>query len=213
MMTVNIEPEATRADRPDATGHEGVRFGDNARGTPTASTSVRHDRIRWGAVWTGALSTLAIYLTLQLLFFALGWLDLGTGSGATAAVVSGVLALIAFFLGGMASGASSLWERANDGMINGVVTWAVTVLGIVALALAGGGALLGSVADIATQTGNLSDATAAAGGVDMAAATQAARETAGWAALALGLTAVASGLGGSVGAKVWPRGRREADRS
>jgi hypothetical protein len=83
---------------------------------------------------------------------ALGWLDLGlngaTGSGASRAVVSGVLALIAFFLGGAAAGAAALWQRANDGMVNGVAAWAVTVVAVLALALLGGGALLGSLADV-----------------------------------------------------------------
>jgi hypothetical protein len=174
---------------------------------------VRHDRIRWGAVWTGALTTLATYIVLQLLFFALGWLDLGfngaADSGTARGVVSGVLALIAFFLGGAAAGASALWHRANDGMVNGVVAWAVTVVAVLGLALLGGGALLGSLADVATQFGDLRNAGA---GVDVAAATQTARETAGWAALGLGLTVVASALGGSIGAKLWPgHGHRDAD--
>jgi len=104
--------------------------GDRSRTQP-ANADVRRDRIRWGAVWTGALTTLSIYIVLQLLFFALGWLDLGingAAGGTTRAVVSGVLGLIAFFLGGVAAGASALWHRANDGMVNGVVTWTATVL-------------------------------------------------------------------------------------
>jgi ABC-type transport system involved in multi-copper enzyme maturation permease subunit len=194
-----------RTDDGPAT-HRGV-----APAPATATTSdVRHDRIRWGAVWTGALTTVTLYVVLQLLFFALGWLDLavdGAGSGTTAAVVSGVLALVAFFLGGMATGASALWKRANDGMVNGVVTWAATVIALLLLAVVGGGALAGS---LATQSGAVQDAAA---GVDPAQATQAARESAGWTALALGLSMVAAAVGGSIGAKLWPgRGERDANR-
>jgi hypothetical protein len=213
-MTANPDSGATRVDPSDTSTHDSSLTspdnGDSSRTQP-ASADVRHDRIRWGAVWTGALTTLSIYIVLQLLFFALGWLDLGFdggASGTTRAVVSGVLGLIAFFLGGAAAGASALWQRANDGMVNGVVTWAATVLVLLTLALIGGGALLGSLADVATQFADLRNAGT---GIDVASATQTARDTAGWAALGLGLSAIASGLGGSIGAKLWPgRGRRDS---
>jgi len=211
-MTANADAGATRADptgngatshnaeqsatRHSATGHGVSRAGvdtDDRSWTPPVNTDVRHDRIRWGAVWTGVLTTLSIYIVLQLLFFALGWLDLGINGagGSTRAIVSGVLALIAFFLGGAAAGASALWHRANDGMVNGVVTWAVTVIALLGIALVGGGALVGSLADTATQF------------IDLRAA--------GAGALGLGLSMIAAALGGSIGAKLWPgRGHRDA---
>lgn len=206
---------ATTAGTPDtdgahAVGRHTIDEGRHDRpATPATGGDVRHDRIRWGAVWTGALTTLAIYIVLQLLFFALGWLDLGNdGSGTTRAIVSGVLALVAFFLGGAAAGASALWHRANDGMVNGVVSWAVTVVALLGLALIGGGALLGSLADTATQ---FVDLRSAGTGVDVAEATRTAQQSAGWTALGLGLSVAAAAVGGSVGAKLWPgRGRRDA---
>jgi len=218
-MTANADPGSTRAG-PRNTGegahavnggaHDTTGVGDDVR-TRVRDTGgdIRHDRIRWGAVWTGALTALTVYLVLQLLFFALGWLDLGDeGNGTTRAIVSGVLALVAFFLGGAAAGASALWRRANDGMVNGVVAWAVTVVALLGLALIGGGALLGSLADTATQFVDLRGAGA---GVDVAEATRTAQQSAGWTALGLGLSMVAAALGGSVGAKLWPgRGDRDA---
>lgn len=177
-----------------------------------ANTDVRRDRTRWGAVWTGVLTTLTTYIALQLLFFAAGWLDLGvTGanSSTTRAVVSAVLALIAFFLGGMATGASALWRRASDGIANGVVTWATTVVALLALALLGGGALVGSLADVVTQFVDIQDA---GSGVDVSEATETAREAARWAALGLGATLIAAAVGGSIGSKLWPgKGRNDAD--
>jgi hypothetical protein len=224
-MTANAEIGSTRAGTngdvatsydattSNATSHSVTRAGvdtdDRSRTAPT-STDVRHDRIRWGAVWTGVLTTLSIYIVLQLLFFALGWLDLGNNSagGTTRAIVSGVLALIAFFLGGAAAGASALWHRANDGMVNGVVTWAVTVIALLGIVLVGGGALVGSLADTVTQSVDLR---AAGAGVDIAEATRTAQQTAGATALGLGLSMVAAALGGSIGAKMWPgRGKRDA---
>jgi hypothetical protein len=213
-LATNMESGTPRPGT--ATGGDGAHAAigaDTISRAASVGNEERHDRIRWGAVWTGALTTLATYIVLQLLFFALGWLDLGlngaTGSGTNRAVISGVLALIAFFLGGAAAGASALWHRANDGMVNGVVAWAVTVVAVLALALLGGGALLGSLADVATQFADLRNAGA---GVDVEAATQTARDTAGWAALGLGLTVVASALGGSIGAKIWPGRGRDATR-
>lgn len=199
-------------DNYDTEGAHAASPGDGTRSrTPGVDGDIRHDRIRWGAVWTGALTTLATYLVLQLLFFALGWLDLGNnGSATTRAIVSGVLALIAFFLGGAAAGASALWRRANDGMVNGVVSWAVTVVALLGLALVGGGALLGSLADTVTQ---FVDLRAAGAGVDVSEAARTAQQTAGWTALGLGLSVVAAALGGSIGAKLWPgRGKRDAHR-
>ena len=215
-MTANADTGATRAD---TTGNEATSHGvshtgidtDDRSWTPSTNTDVRHDRIRWGAVWTGVLTTLSIYIVLQLLFFALGWLDLGINGadGTTRALVSGVLALIAFFFGGAAAGASALWRRANDGMVNGVVTWAVTVVALLGLALVGGGALAGSLADTAAQFVDLRNAGA---GIDLTEATQTARQTAGGTSLGLGLSMVAAALGGSIGAKLWPgRGHRDAD--
>lgn len=227
-MSTDPGPGATRVGAGGAAAHDGshTRAGTDHHTDPTLTTSpvthpataapvgdVRHDRIRWGAVWTGALTTVSLYVVLQLLFFALGWLDLGfdgADSGTARGAVSGVLGLVAFLLGGMAAGASALWRRANDGMINAVVAWAATVVTLLVLALIGGGALLGSLADVATQFVNLQNP---APEVDLADAAQTARQSAGWAALALGLSVVASGLGGALGAKLWPgRGERDADR-
>ena len=224
-MTANADTGATRADTTgigttghnatshSAASHSASRDGidsDDRSWTPPTNTDVRHDRIRWGAVWTGVLTTLSIYIVLQLLFFALGWLDLGVNGadGTTRAIVSGVLALIAFFLGGAAAGASALWHRANDGMVNGVVTWAVTVIALLGIALVGGGALVGSLADTAAQ---FVDLRAAGVGVDVTEATRTAQQTAGATALGLGLSMVAAALGGSIGAKLWPgHGHRDA---
>ena len=223
-MTANADTGATKADTigNGTTGHVGnhsatsdsvsrASIGDNDRSwSPPTTTDVRHDRIRWGAVWTGVLTTLSTYIVLQLLFFALGWLDLGVNGadGSTRAIVSGVLALIAFFLGGAAGGASALWHRANDSMVNGVVTWAATVIALLGIALVGGGALAGSLADTATQ---FIDLRAAGAGVDVSEATRTARQTAGGTALGLGLSMVAAAVGGSIGAKLWPgRGHRDA---
>ena len=72
----------------------------------------RRDRVRWGPICAGAAVVLTVFIVLQLLFFALGWLDLSLngrdGSGVAAGIVTGVLALIAFFVGGLTAGWAAL---------------------------------------------------------------------------------------------------------
>jgi hypothetical protein len=179
-------------------------------GTPHLSTERftgdrskdRRDRVRWGPIWAGAAVVLTVFLVLQLLFFALGWIDLGFngagGFGLTAAVVTAVLALIAFFAGGLTAGASTRWRKVGDGMLHGVLVWAVSVLGLLVLALIGGSALL--LGPLATSASPAPDAAQGAD-VDPAPALDTARDTAGWAALALGAAVAAAAAGGVAGSR------------
>ncbi|MFC5061922.1 hypothetical protein [Actinomycetospora atypica] len=168
------------------------------------------DRVHWGPVWAGVLVALPVFLVLQLLFFALGILDLGTdgeGQGTAASIVSAVLALIAFFVGGLMAGSTAASRDSDEGLLHGVLTWAVGIVSILGLALLGAGALLGSLSSVAGQLGGQAGqagqaAGQTAGQIDPAQALEAAQQGAGWAALALGLTVLASALGGMVGQKI-----------
>lgn len=165
----------------------------HAGGVPIAG-GPRLDRIRWGAVWIGALTTFAVNIVLQLLFFAFGWLTIGGAPGTTtAAVVSVVIGLLAFFLGGMATGSSTVWDTPADGVVNALAVWVLTTMLLVGLALAGGGALAGYAGSAFPGLG-----TGGAGVVGLA------REAAGWSVLAMGGSAVAAAIGGAVGARMWP---------
>jgi hypothetical protein len=171
------------------------------------------DRVRWGPIWAGVLVVLTVFIVLQLLFFALGWLDLGfngaAGTGATAGIVTGVLALIAFFVGGLLAGASTMWRGAGDGLLHGVLVWALSVLGILAIALIGGSALLGPLAQLAGDAAQ-SGAKAPNVNVDPAQVLNAARQSAGATALSLGLAVAAAAIGGTIGSKIWP-GKKNKD--
>jgi hypothetical protein len=163
-----------------------------------------HDRVRWGAVWAGALVALATFIVLQLLFFALGLLGTGYGGGTTTGgIVAGILALVAFFVGGLLAGASTMWRRAGDGLLHGVLVWALSLLVIVTLAVVGSGVLVRPLADLfgAGQQQNI--------GFDPVLVLNSARQMAGWAALGLGVSVAAAALGGALGSKIWP-GRRDA---
>ena len=175
----------------------------------------RRDRVRWGPIWAGVAVVLTVFIVLQLLFFALGWLDLGVnnGSGTLAGIVTGVLALIAFFIGGLTAGASTMWREAGDGMLHGVLVWALSLLGILALALLGGSALLGPLSTLISQAPDAAgQATQAAqnANINPVQALDTARHTAGWTALGLGAAVAAAALGGVAGSKIWP-GRRHTD--
>lgn len=164
-------------------------------------------RIRWGPVWAGALVALPLFLVLQSLFFAIGWLDLGftAGNSATAAsAFSGFLALVASFTGGVVAGSFAVWGDISDGLIHGLLTWALGVLVIVVFALLGGGAILGAPGSLLTQITTLQQLFAQGASFDSAQAMAVVRQTAGWSALVLGLTAAAAAAGGVLGAKVWP---------
>ena len=160
----------------------------------------RRDRVRWGPIWAGALTVLTTYLVLQLLFFALGWLDFAV-TGPTAAlttVVSVGLALVAFFVGGLTTGAALTWRGSrSDGFLNGILVWALSVTVLLAVGLLGAGALAGPLGSMVSVSGG--------GALGNAAVAEIARQTAGWTALGLGLAALMAALGAAVGTKkrIW----------
>jgi hypothetical protein len=168
------------------------------------------DRVHWGPVWAGVVVALPVYLVLQLLFFALGILDVGVdgeGQSTAASIVSAVLALIAFFVGGLMAGSTAASRDSDEGLLHGVLTWAVGIVAILGLALHGAGALLGNLSTVVSQNGGLQQqagqaAGQAAGQVDPTQALQAAQQGAGWAALALGLTVLAATARGRTGQKI-----------
>ena len=68
------------------------------------------DRVRWTSIWAGLVVALTTYLLLQLALVALDIVDiadLSTGE----AVASAIVALVAFFIGGLVTGATAWWRR------------------------------------------------------------------------------------------------------
>lgn len=195
--------------------HEGRADGATAAAPMSAGPMAlaappRRDRVRWGPVWAGLVVAVPTFILLQVATLALGWWDVGAGDGASNADwLSGVNGLIALFLGGLTAGASALWRGLSDGLLHGILVWALTVVTVVFLTLFGGGALLGSLAGVVTDVASISQAdipdVAAGQAADVAAS------SAAWASLGLGLGIVAASLGGVLGAKMWPS-RQDAER-
>jgi hypothetical protein len=180
-----------------------------SRRTRHANTSAPdrlQDRVHWGPIWAGVVVALPVYLVLQLLFFALSILDLGVngeGQSTATSIVSAVLALIAFFVGGVMAGSTAASRDSDEGLLHGVLTWAVGIVALLGLALLGAGALLGNLSTVVSQSGGLQQqAGQTASQVDPAQALQVAQQGAGWAALALGLTVIAAAAGGMTGQKI-----------
>ncbi|WP_298993153.1 hypothetical protein [uncultured Pseudokineococcus sp.] len=172
------------------------------------------DQVRWGAVWAGLVVAVATFLLLEVAFFALGWLTLDPGQpdpGSSADLVTGLIGLAAFFLGGLTAAATARWKSVDTGLLHGILVWALGLVVFVLLALLGGGALLGSVGSIAAQFVSLDQVSANAPSVQVDDAVATARSTAAWAALGLGLAVAASAIGGLVGAKFWPRASSTRD--
>ena len=158
-------------------------------------------RVRGGPVWAGFVIGFATWILLELALFAA---DLG----ALAANVvpdadnsawwwSGLAAVIAFFLGGLVSGASTSSKHVTDGVLHGITVWSVTVVALIVLSAAGAGIGFGVVGDILATSPSLADADSAA--------VNDAQTAAAAALLALTVTLAAAAIGGALGAKIWPR--------
>jgi cation transport ATPase len=166
------------------------------------------DPIRWGAVWAGLLVALGTYVLVELALFAGGLLTLDldpTGSSQTAGWISALVALFSFFVGGLVTGLTGTWRRRGDGLLNGVVLWALGIVAILSLTAFGGGALLGSVAEVANRL-NAAQFPGAAPNLNVQQAFDVARDVAGWSVLFLVLALVAAAIGGAAGARARSRG-------
>jgi hypothetical protein len=165
---------------------------------------VRADRIRWSAIWAGLVVALGIYLFLQLALVATGIVELADATGSDA-FWSAAAALVAFLIGGVTTGASAMWGGVDDGLLHGIVMWAVGLVALITLAAFGGGIALGTF-----DTSDVFDQFSAED-TDTEIANDDAEEAAGWALIGLASALAASAIGASIGAKMWPRDRRRDD--
>lgn len=170
----------------------------------------RRDRVRWGPIWAGLVVALAVNVLLQLALVALGALGIGEEGGGLpeGALLSALAALLAFFVGGLVAGASSMWRDGDDGVFHGIVLWALAVVAVLLLSVLGGGLALGAASDAADDLGigQVGDGDAE---VDLESeeAGERAESAAGATLLGLALTLAAAAAGGAIGAKMWPSKR------
>jgi hypothetical protein len=105
--------------------------------------------IRWGAVLAGVAVGVSIQMVLTLFGIATGLSSIevseGDGIGMGPLVWAGLSMLIAAFIGGYVAARMTGLKRKADGLLHGVVSWAVTTLLFATLATSASGALFSSV--------------------------------------------------------------------
>jgi hypothetical protein len=183
--------------------------------------AVARDRVSWGPIWAGLLTTLSLFLLLELMAYAFGWLTLGSGAGnfpgATTrndALVTGIIGLISFFLGGLLTGATAWVRGAAAGLINGFCLWALGTVLILVLSALGLGAFFGATGAAFNQfLGWWRGVNFGALGVNPDQFGPAIRNGALWAFILMALSAGAAMLGGLLGSSGGAIGKiRRADR-
>jgi hypothetical protein len=182
---------------------------DPYRGAPLERRPLA-DRVRWGPLWAGLVVTLAVFILLQLTFFATDVISIDinpTDSSNAVPFWTAIAAIAAFLLGGVVASATSPWKQAADGILQGVVLWALAVVALVLLSVFGAGIVTSSLGGLSDQLDFIQESLSNLNGqnIDQGQAVSDARDTAASAVLLLGITIAASVVGAVIGSKLWPR--------
>ncbi len=131
--------------------------GPEAVAVPT--TGLR--RISWGAVLAGAAIVIAVQVSLSLLGFGIGLSTVDLAAGDTPQATSFGLGagiwwvisnLVALVVGGYVAARLSGMPLRGDGIIHGVLTWAVTLLITIYLLTTGVGSIVGGAFNVVGDT-------------------------------------------------------------
>lgn len=218
-MTTN-EPVRERTGATETTPHHAPASGGYiADHASDAAVLPPRDGVRWGPVWAGLLTAFATVLLLSVLAILIGAVAAdaaeGDSAGIIGAVVSAVIGLLAFGIGGYVAGSAAAVTSRGWAAFNGFLVWALGLFVILALTAFGLGQLFGAAAEIFDQFRQLGGA---AGGVDVdrGQVLETIRNSALGTLAGLVLPAAAATLGGMVGGGQDVRayvGRTNADRT
>jgi hypothetical protein len=172
-----------------------------------SGVSMIPDRTRWGPIWAGLVMTFSIFLVLEALLFWLGGLSLKSGTSGVVVNhpwITWVLALVAFFIGGIVASSTSAVRGMIEGMLNGLLVWALATSLFAVASFFGAGVAAGTIGGLISRFLSLNTLQHAATIAPTAISDL--RAAAGWALLTLVTTAVAAALGGWLGspARVTP---------
>jgi polyhydroxyalkanoate synthesis regulator phasin len=141
---------------------ESTRAAAHAAGAPEAVVPTGGlRRISWGAVLAGAAMVIAVHVMLSLLGFGVGMSTVEPVAGETPQASSiGIGAgvwwlvsnLIALVIGGYVAARLSGIPVRGDGIIHGVLTWAVTLLITLYLLTTGVGSMIGGAFNVVGNT-------------------------------------------------------------
>jgi hypothetical protein len=175
------------------------------RGEAWQGTGYWRDRVRWGPIWAGLLSAISLFLLLSAVAVAIGAQVIQGGAAAEqaglgGAIVSGIIALLAFLAGGFIASRSASVMGRGYGALNGFLVWALGVMLILALAAFGLGSLFGASGDLFAQYRSLGSPTPDAN-VDPNQVAEGIRNSSLGALVGMLLPAAAATLGGWLGAR------------
>jgi hypothetical protein len=162
------------------------------------------DRVRWGPIVAGMLTALGTFLLLSLLALAIGAQTVRVGNanaddvGAGAGIVTGIIGLLSFLLGGFVAGRTSAVRGRDAGLLNGFLVWALGIGLILLLASMGVGQVFGAAGDLFGQYRALGSPSP---DVDPAEVQRSLRNAAIPAFLSMALPAAAAALGGFLGSR------------
>ena len=161
------------------------------------------DRVRWGPIWAGLITAIATFLLLTVAAVAIGAQAVDSGAdeeaaGAASGIVSAIIALLAFAIGGFVAGRTAGVIGRGYGALNGFLVWALGVVLILALAAFGLGSLFGASGDLFAQYQQMGQPQA---DVDPNAAVEGIRNGSIGAFLAMLLPAIAAAVGGLLGSR------------
>ena len=173
------------------------------------STNFTRDRVRWGPIWGGLLTTLTVFLLLSLLGLAIGLTNVPTGTvgsgaisgdtGRNSALWLAASGIISFLIGGYLAGKTAAVFDRKWGALNGALIFFLAVPLIIWLASVGAGANLGGLGNSIRHNLGL---------VQSATTTSDARNAAWGTLIALLVALLASAIGGYLGTR-----RPEVNRS
>jgi hypothetical protein len=144
------------------------------------SVSTPLDRVRWTSIIAGFFTVLCTIVVLTVLGVAIGLSTVDPnnprGFALGISIYGGIIALIAFFLGGMISARTAAVSGSGNGILNGAMVWIITIPILVYVLGNGIGSLLGTAADLTTKAATIT-AQAAAPAIGEVAGTLAANPT------------------------------------
>lgn len=173
------------------------------------------DRVRWGPIWAGLMTTLSMFLVLTMLMYGLGAQQLtvvnGTSLNNSNSWVTAIVALISFFLGGWVTTMTASVRGASGGILNGFMVWALGIVLILALSSLGVGMAFGAAGNIFDQLITVQRGQINMPNLNLPEVSGAIRNGALWGFFSLVISACSAMLGGWVGSHGRPIGRVTAD--
>jgi len=131
------------------TSDPGIDYADQSFAAENGMKRPLLPAIRWGAVLAGVVVGVSIQLVLTLLGVATGFstrsASQGSGLGMGPLIWTVVSMLVSAFIGAYVAGRLTGLKRKSDGVLHGVVSWAVTTLLFAVLATSAVGSMVNSI--------------------------------------------------------------------